>query len=431
MTSDRSRPPQPGKDSRRAYLVFGIGIFAYFSAVAQRTSFGVATVDAAERFGTAASALSLFSLMQVLVYASLQIPVGVLVDRFGARAMVSAGALLMTVGQVQLALADTVGEGVVARVLVGAGDAATFVCVMRLIPAWFSALRVPLLTQVVGVFGNLGQLVSVIPFAWVLDRTGWFPSFLGLAALALLAGALAAALLRDAPPGVEVLHRQLGLRRTGQVLRESLAEPGTRLGFWVHFTTQFAGNTFVLMWGYPYLEYAQGLPDTTISVVMTSFVLTNLAVGLALGGLTARRPEHRVRLSLTVTAGIFAAWAVLLVWPGTAPAAVVLAAVCVIAISMPASMIAFDITRSFNPPRRSGTAMGIANVGGFTASVLAIFVTGFVLDLLYAGGFRDELYAPDAFRIAVAAQFLIAGAGAVGVLATAARVRRRHGPAAV
>ncbi|MEX5301565.1 nitrate/nitrite transporter [Kocuria sabuli] len=431
MTSDRSRPPEPGKDSRRAYLIFGIGIFAYFSAVAQRTSFGVASVDAAERFGTAASALSLFSLMQVLVYAALQIPVGVLVDRFGSRTMISAGALLMTAGQVQLALADTVGEGVAGRVLVGAGDAATFVCVMRLIPAWFSALRVPPLTQFMGVVGNLGQLVSVLPFAWLLDLTGWFPSFLGLAALALLAAVLSAAVLRNAPAGVDVLNRELGLRRTGQVLRESLAEPGTRLGFWVHFTTQFAGNTFVLMWGYPYLEYAQGLPDATISLVMTSFVLTNLAVGLVLGGLTARRPERRVRLALTVTACIFAAWAVLLVWPGTAPAAVVLTAVCVIAISMPASMIAFDVTRSFNPARRSGTAMGIVNVGGFTASVLAIFLVGFVLDLLYAAGFRDELYAPDAFRIAVAAQFLIAAGGTAGVLVTARRVRRRHGSGAV
>ena len=99
MPSDRYRAHEPGKDSRRAYLVFAVGTFAYFSAVAQRTSFGVASVDAAERFGTAASALSMFSLMQVLVYAALQIPVGVLVDRFGSRVMVAAGALLMTAGR--------------------------------------------------------------------------------------------------------------------------------------------------------------------------------------------------------------------------------------------------------------------------------------------------------------------------------------------
>ncbi|MCJ8505303.1 MFS transporter [Kocuria flava] len=431
MSFHRSRPREPGRDSARAYLVLGIGTFAYFSAVAQRTSFGVASVDAAERFGAAASVLSLFSLMQVLVYAALQVPVGVLVDRYGSRVLVAAGAALMVVGQVLLAAADTVPEGVTARVLVGAGDAATFVSVMRLIPAWFSPLRVPMLTQFLGVVGNLGQLVSVVPFAWALERAGWSPSLLSLAGLAALAAVLAAAVLRDAPPGTDVRRREPGLRRTGRVVRESLAEPGTRLGFWVHFTTQFAGNTFVLMWGYPYLEYAQGLPDRAVSVVMTSFVLTNVAVGLVLGRLTARRPGRRVRLALTVTGVIFAAWGVLLLWPGAAPAPVVLVAVCTIAISMPASLIAFDVARSFNPPHRSGTATGIVNVGGFTATVLAVLLTGLVLDALHAAGFRPDRYDPDAFRLAVAAQYLVAAAGAAGVLATARRVRHRHGPGRV
>lgn len=431
MKPNRSRPHEPGKDSRRAYLVLGIGTLAYFSAVAQRTSFGVASVAAAERFGATASALSLVSLVQVLVYALLQVPVGVLVDRFGSRTMVAAGALIMTAGQVLLALADTVAEGVVGRVLVGAGDAATFVCVMRLVPVWFSALRVPPLTQFVGVVGNLGQLVSVVPFAWLLGVAGWVPSFLALAALAVLAAVLSAALLRDAPPGVDVLSRGLSLRRSARVVRESLAEPGTRLGFCVHFTVQFTGNTFVLMWGYPYLAYAQDLPVSLISVVMTSFVLTNVVVGFALGRLTARGPGRRVRLCLVLLAIIFGAWAVLLVWPGTAPLPVVVGAVCVIAISMPASMIAFDIARTFNPAQRSGTATGIVNVGGFVATVLAIYLVGLVLDLLYAAGFREDLYAPDAFRLALASQFLVAAVGTGGILAMAGRVRRVHGPGTV
>ncbi|MBX7558277.1 MFS transporter, partial [Streptomyces sp. tea 10] len=117
-----------------------MGVFAYFSAVAQRTSFGVATVEAADRFQTAASGLSLFSMMQVLVYAALQVPVGVLVDRFGPRILITVGAVAMAAGQLQLAAAQSVAEGVVGRILVGAGDAATFVCVMRLLPVWFSAL---------------------------------------------------------------------------------------------------------------------------------------------------------------------------------------------------------------------------------------------------------------------------------------------------
>ena len=76
-------------DSKRAWLVWGIGVFAYLTAITHRTSFGVAGLVATERFDATASALSAFTVIQLVVYAVLQIPVGVLVDRFGPRIMIA------------------------------------------------------------------------------------------------------------------------------------------------------------------------------------------------------------------------------------------------------------------------------------------------------------------------------------------------------
>ena len=128
----------------RAWLIWTIGIFGYLVAVAQRTSFGVVGIEATARFDATASAISFFTVLQLLVYAGLQIPVGLLVDRFGSRAMIAGGAVLMGLGQLQLAFADSVPGGVAGRVLVGAGDAMTFISVIRLIPLWFAPARVPL-----------------------------------------------------------------------------------------------------------------------------------------------------------------------------------------------------------------------------------------------------------------------------------------------
>ena len=152
----------------RAWLIWTIGVFAYLVAVAQRTSFGVAGLEATERFHASAAAISFFTVLQLLVYAGLQIPVGVLVDRFGSRAMVAGGAVLMGLGQLQLAFADSVPGGVLGRVLVGAGDAMTFISVIRLVPLWFAPAKVPLVTQLTGMCGQLGQLFSVVPFALLL-----------------------------------------------------------------------------------------------------------------------------------------------------------------------------------------------------------------------------------------------------------------------
>ena len=96
---------------RRAMLVWLTGLVAYTVGVLHRTSLGVSGLDAAERFGVSASVLASFAVLQLLVYAALQIPVGVLVDRLGPRRLVVAGALLMAAGQLVLAIADSVAGG--------------------------------------------------------------------------------------------------------------------------------------------------------------------------------------------------------------------------------------------------------------------------------------------------------------------------------
>ena len=185
----------------RAWLIWTVGIFAYLVAVSQRTSFGVVGLEATERFHATAAEISFFTVLQLLVYAGLQIPVGVLVDRLGSRTMIAGGAVLMGLGQLQLAFADNIPGGVLGRVLVGAGDAMTFISVIRLIPLSFAPARVPLITQLTGMSGQLGQLFSVVPFAMILHSAGWTPAFLTLAAMSALAVVLVLAALKDQPPG--------------------------------------------------------------------------------------------------------------------------------------------------------------------------------------------------------------------------------------
>src|SRR3954447_26589774 len=111
--------------ARRAWLIWALGVTAYGVAVFQRASLGVSGVEAQHRFGASAAELSLFSVLQLGVYAALQVPVGVFLDRFGSRKMIAFGALVMAGGQIVLATSHVVGLAIVGRVLVGAGDAMT------------------------------------------------------------------------------------------------------------------------------------------------------------------------------------------------------------------------------------------------------------------------------------------------------------------
>src|ERR687887_2740030 len=166
---------------RRAVAVWAIGVSVYFVAVIFRTSLGVAGLDAADRFHVGASALSTFSILQLLVYAGMQIPVGLLVDRLGTKRVLTMGVLLFTAGQLGFAFSPSYETALASRALLGCGDAMTFISVLRLGTRWFPARRGPLVAQIAALFGMAGNLVSTLLLARLLHGVGWTPAFAGSA----------------------------------------------------------------------------------------------------------------------------------------------------------------------------------------------------------------------------------------------------------
>ena len=148
----------------------------------------------------------------------MQVPVGVALDRFGSRRMILAGALTMAAGQFVLALATDVPTAVGARVLVGAGDAMTFISVLRVIRLWFPARRVPLITQLTGhpraARLDRGRLSRWSPCCTA--RRGGPPSS-ARRRPACWSGSLVLVALRDAPPG------RRGRRAAGRPARRGAA----------------------------------------------------------------------------------------------------------------------------------------------------------------------------------------------------------------
>jgi sugar phosphate permease len=403
--------------SRRALLIWGAGVAAYIVAVFQRTSLGVAGVEAAHRFGIGASVLAMFSVAQLAVYAAMQIPVGILLDRFGSRRMLLAGTVLMATGQVGFAVASDVWLAIGARVLIGVGDAMTFISVLRLVALWLPPRRNPVFVQLTGVIGQLGSVASAVPLVVLLRDAGWTPTYLCAAGLGLAAVGIISLFVRDrtTPRGVPA-----GAARG--TVRDAWSEPGTRLGLWTHFTTQFSGCVFGLLWGYPFLVQGEGLAPASAAVLLSLLNVVVLVGGPLVGHLCGRLPRNRSVIALGIVAGSASMWAAVLLWPGPAPRGLLVALVVVLAVNGPASMIAFDFARTFNPTSRLGSATGIVNVGGFSASILLIVGIGVVLDLLTpAGSGAPPL---SAYRWAFTLQYLLWTVGATQVLRYRARIRR-------
>ncbi|WP_406400816.1 MFS transporter [Streptomyces sp. NBC_00879] len=417
MSASAVALPGDPPGGRRAAAVWGIGVAVYFVAVIFRTSLGVAGLDAADRFDVNASALSTFSILQLLVYAGMQIPVGLLVDRLGTKKVLTIGVVLFTAGQLGFAFSPSYGTALASRALLGCGDAMTFISVLRLGTRWFPARRGPLIAQVAALFGMAGNLVSTIVVARMLHGLGWTATFAGSAAAGLVVLVPLVLFLKDHPEGHEPPPaRHAGSAFVRKQIAQSWREPGTRLGLWVHFTTQFPAMVFLLLWGMPFLIEAQGLSRETAGELLTLVVLSNMVVGLVYGQIIARHHAARVPLALGTVGATALVWATTIVYPGDpAPMWLLITLCTVLGACGPASMIGFDFARPANPPERQGTASGIVNMGGFVASMTTLLAIGVLLD---ATG--------DNYRIAFSSVFVLEAVGIGQILRLRARTVRRE-----
>lgn len=402
---------QPGP--ARTYVVWAVGLATYLLAVFHRSSLAVAGLVATERFGITAAQLATFVMLQLLVYAAMQVPVGLLVDRFGSRSVLMAGVVVMTLAQTGFAFADTYALALVARVFVGMGDALTFICVLRLVSSWFPPKRVPFFTQMTGTIGQIGAVLAAVPMTIAFRELGWTTTYLASALLGvvMLVGLLL--FVRDTPQVRNLRGAPLSWRDTRASLAASWAHPATRLGLWMHFVTQFSATTLGLLWGYPFLVRGEGLDEATAGVLLSLMVVVMMVTGPVLGWLVGTYPYQRSSMVLGIVGTIVLVWTVVLAWPGDAPLPLLVLLVVVTGVGGPASMIGFDVARTSNPIERLGSATGIVNQGGFVASLVLVVGIGLVLDWRTPGA--SVAYTPEAFRWAMSLQYLLWALGLLQV----------------
>ncbi|MEY4618800.1 MAG: hypothetical protein RL101_986 [Actinomycetota bacterium] len=380
---------------------------AYTISVFTRSSLAVAALPASEQFHTSASALGALVVFQVMVYALMQIPVGVLLDRFGPRILLIIGALFMTVGQVIVAQAVDINVAYLGRMLVGIGDSATFVSMIRLIQDWNQPDRAGRLQLMMTNVGQSGQVIAAIPFAFVLGFAGWQNAFNIAAIFALLSGLIVFLIIRtDAPAGVSH-HHGLTFKKSMSQLWVNLKFPGARMCFWMMFVSQSSGTVFALFWGVPFLIKGQGQTAVFASTMLLAQFVIGLSVGWLLGRVIITRKHFRIPIFLGVGFMQITAWIILSAQNTEAPTWLLYLVIASISIGAPASMIAMDISRTIIPPERRGSGNGFINVGGHAATFIMMAFAGWALDIVQKVTGSNVPFTFTGFRWAMATQVVV------------------------
>lgn len=417
----------------RALTVWAAAVLVYLAAITGRTSFGVAGVEALDRFGVDASRLAVFTAVQVGVYALAQIPVGLAIDRFGARRTMVVGALVMATGQIVLALTASYPIAILARVLIGAGDASAFLSAMRLLPAWFPLRVTPLFTQLTAGLGQIGQFISAVPFLMLLHAEGWTASFLALGSGIALVGIAAAIAIADVPPapaepdgrtgsggGTSSSENRAPRATVREMLGIVLRHPVCWQGFFTHWVGIMHQATFTLLWGMPLMTLAMGLSPAQAGGVLVVNTIAAVAAGPLMGMASARFAARRGTLTVVISVALMGMWVVFLLPDAPRGLAAIIALNIGMAALSSASSLGFDSVREAVDRRALATGTGLSNMGGFLAAMVAAQGIGVLLDVSSGGG----AYQWSDFRVAWAAIVAVWVLGMAGLLTSMAMRRR-------
>lgn len=184
------------------WTIFGVMALTYFLVYFHRVSPAVLATDLQESFGVGLTAVAVLSSAYFYAYTVMQLPCGVLTDRWGPRRTVCAFTALSALGAFVTALAGSFEMVVAGRVMIGLGVAMVYVPTLKVLSSWFHRDEFSTLTGILLMVGNVGGLAAAGPLAAMSDYAGWRQVFLALAVLTAVLTWLMWLLVRDRPQDV-------------------------------------------------------------------------------------------------------------------------------------------------------------------------------------------------------------------------------------
>ncbi len=371
--------------TKRRWLGWGSLAVVFLLVNVHRLSTAVLSEELIDAFAITASQLGTLHASFFLIYALVQIPTGIIADRYGARYVGAGGAIVLSVGAVGFTLSGGYLAAFLSRAVIGLGSGVIFIATLRFCASWFRVDEFATMAGVTTGIAGLGAIFATVPLAVAIDWAGWQPTVLTLAAVGFLAAGGVFALVRKSPAaaGLDPIEnvpeqRSTSLRETGGHLRALLTDIDQWLLSVVFFSAMGTILTVIGMWGVPYLVVVYGLDVTTAS----SFTLVG-AIGMLVGAPSIGRVSdylgNRVG-PLIAGLGLFTLTLSVIPAIGDPPLVVVGGVFLLVGFSLGFVMLALPIIKEKYPPGASGVATATVNGAGFLGGAVLPTAMGIVLD---------------------------------------------------
>lgn len=387
-----------------AWFVWGLAAALYLIAFYQRVAPAVITNELASEFALTAAALGNLSAFYFYSYVAMQIPTGLLADRWGPRRVLTAGAVLTAVGTLIFALAPNVMVASIGRLAIGAAAGVAFVSMLKLASHWMPPRQFAFASGLALFVGTLGATLAGAPLRALVDAFSWRPVMVASAAVTALVAVAIWVVVRDDPserghasyfPEEE---RERDIASVAAHLREVLGYRNALVSLAVPGATTGIVLTFAGLWGVPYLVSRHGFTPHAAALTASAMLIAWALGGLAFGEISQRIGLRRAPMMAGLAATLVL-WTIIVFVPGIEGAALV-ALLLVLAFIGGTVVLVFAFAKESVPRHLGGTVSGIANMGMMLGGMVMQPAVGFMLDRHWSGAMAGgaRVYDENAFR---------------------------------
>lgn len=402
----------------RAWASFALAAGFFGHEFVQRVSPSVVVGELMAEFAVGAAVFGSLTAFYFYAYAGMQIPVGMLMDRFGPRRLMAFAAGISALGAVLFAAAPSIGFAYAGRLLIGFGASFSWIGILTVATLWLPASRFSSLVGIGQAAGMAGAMLGQAPLSLVVEAAGWR---LTVGMLAAVGAAIALAIWTVVP---DVAARPAPVRgQTAHGLRIAARSRETWLNGAFGLAMTGTMLAFAGLWSVPWLVGVHGYSRAQAAAFASAMFL-GWAIGSPLIGWMSDRARRRRPFQLgggLLMASTLAA----ILYAGPFPAPVLAALMFVNGVCASSMVLAYGAARDHNPPAASGAVYGIVNAAVVGSGALFQPLIGLLLDINWDGAMQGgvRVYDPGAYALAFAVLPLAALLGTLAAFLSREAVR--------
>lgn len=326
-----------------------------------------------QSFGISATMLGTMQTIYYLTYSSMQIPVGILADKYGVRITLSIAAATCSLGVYWFASTTSINQALIARGLIGFGSAFAAISCLSIASSWFKDRTFSLLTGSLLSIGFTGSIVGVRWITWIIKQSEtWQLALQYLAIIGLLIALAIAITVRNHPRAEPKESALTGLAETFKNLATwKIATYGALM-----FTPTLI---FAAEWGVPYFVSCKSFTNVAAQNLIT-YMLIGFIIGAPAIGLFATQ-ALRIRKILMCVAASTLTTSIIIINPHITNFNTLAALMFIFGFCSSGFLPAFTLIKLTSPANHRGAAFGIMNTMNMLGAAIAGPLIGFIIDL--------------------------------------------------